>query len=117
MNQDNKPSQGNIISTPSCDNSKSAPFSDEGLMRRDWLKNVMLGGVGLGLFGIPMPTLAEEQTGMKCPRIIRVSKNLEARIDRYNCESCLCGKERVSESIWILKGNLSPIRPAMSRST
>lgn len=95
MNQDSTPSSDRIIKTESCDHSGSAPASHEGIMRRDWLKSVMIGGVGLGLFGIPLPSFGEESAITGCPRIIRVSKNVNARIVRYQCERCMCDKDQV----------------------
>jgi len=105
-NNDNKTPTGNIVTAGSGDLSRSAPLASEGMMRREWLKNVMIGGVGLGLLGIPMPSLAAEQGDMKCPKIIRVSKDLKAEIYRYFCKHCLCGKDRVFSVTFDFKGLL-----------
>lgn len=105
MTQDNKPSTNQIITADANDLPESTPNVNEGMMRRDWLKNVMIGGVGLGLFGIPMPTFAEDELALAgCPRIIRVSKNIKAEIVQYVCKSCLCDKEQVFMITFDFKG-------------
>jgi hypothetical protein len=95
MNHDHKPSTGKIITADAHDLPESIPSANEGMMRRDWLKNALMGGIGIGLFGIPLTSFADEGKGIDCPRITRVSKNVEAQIVQYTCKSCLCGKDRV----------------------
>jgi|GEM_PF-1730737 len=106
MKQDNKPSPDKIITAESYDLSETTPHANEGMMRRDWLKSVMIGGVGLGLFGIPLTSSAEEEKNLSCPRIIRVSKNMRARIVEYQCKPCVCGNDRVYLISFAFKGEL-----------
>jgi hypothetical protein len=106
MKQDKKSSKGKIISAQSPDHSEMTPLANENMMRRDWLKSVMIGGVGLGLFGIPLALSAEEEKAVGCPRIIRVSKNMRARIVEYQCKPCQCGNDRVYLISFVFKGEL-----------
>jgi hypothetical protein len=94
MTQDNKPSTNKIITADPHDLPESTPIANEGMMRRDWLKNALMGGVGLGLFGIPMPSLASIIPSTACPRITRVSKNLTANVVAYKCTPCDCTKTK-----------------------
>jgi hypothetical protein len=91
MNQDNKPSANKIIASSAQDMPESAPNANEGIMRRDWLKNALIGGMGLGLFGLPMPTFAGILP-TTCPRMTRVSKNLAVKTIEYSCTPCECNK-------------------------
>lgn len=71
------------------------PASVEGLTRRQWLKHVMMGSIGVGLSGFSLPTFAEETALSRCHHILRVSKDLSAEIRKYACTSCECKKVTV----------------------
>jgi hypothetical protein len=78
----------------------------DGLKRREWLKTVMMGSIGVGLFGISLPSYGEEQKLLTCPRVLRLSKDLSAEIRQYSCKPCECAGERVYMIAFEFKGLL-----------
>lgn len=85
--------------------SNSAVAAD-GLKRREWLKTVMMGSIGIGLFGISFPSYGEELKLLTCPRVLRLSKDLSAEIRQYSCKPCECAGERVYSIAFEFKGLL-----------
>ena len=86
--------------------------ADEGLGRREWLKSV--GGLGLGLFGIALPSFGQEIKKVSkiskldhCPHMLRLSKGLTAEIRKYICKPCKCKDERVFKITFEFKGLLT----------
>jgi hypothetical protein len=83
---------------------------NDGSGRREWLKNIMMGSVGLGLFGMALPSFGEEKNLTACPRILRFSKDLTADIGGYQCGTCVCKDQKVYSITIVFKGVLASNR-------